>query len=294
MLLALPYPTMSFLPFYVAEDVGFFSRNGVAVHCIHVRETKEKKVRLALAGDLSFFTSVNTAVEALLRGWGEVKALCANTVTLNFCMVWPNIRDLQDLKGKTVMVGGGASNDQIRYLCKEWGWEAGKDIIILRGSALDRVRAFQDPSISAIIAREEYTYWALKAGFRLIKYPEDYMRWHGDGLCTSVRFVQEKPDLAYRTVRAVLQATNYTNKHREAAVAVAAKRIKDLSREEIEGNYEIVQSQGGYNCDITADGVRYMSKVLALVKGSTKKIALSDVADMSFLEKARLELQSEA
>jgi len=74
---------------------------------------------------------------------------------------------------------------------------------------------------------------------------------------------------------------------------VAAKRIKDLSREEIEGNYEIVQSQGGYNCDITADGVRYMSKVLALVKGSTKKIALTDVADLSFLEKARLELQSE-
>jgi len=36
-----------------------------------------------------------------------------------------------------------------------------------------------------------------------------------------------------------------------------------------------------------------MSEVLALVKGSTKKIALSDVADLSFLEKARLEPQSE-
>ncbi|MGH7887231.1 MAG: hypothetical protein ACREPG_05160 [Candidatus Binatia bacterium] len=38
MLLALPYPTMNFLPFYAAEDLGFFSRAGVNIHCLHRRD----------------------------------------------------------------------------------------------------------------------------------------------------------------------------------------------------------------------------------------------------------------
>ena len=44
MLLALPYPTMNFLPFYAAEDLGFFSRAGVDVDCLHVKEAKQKKL----------------------------------------------------------------------------------------------------------------------------------------------------------------------------------------------------------------------------------------------------------
>jgi ABC-type nitrate/sulfonate/bicarbonate transport system substrate-binding protein len=60
MLLALPYPTMNFLPFYAAEDLGYFAKNGVTVRCLHVRETKQRKVQLCLEGDLHFYTSVST------------------------------------------------------------------------------------------------------------------------------------------------------------------------------------------------------------------------------------------
>ena len=75
MLLALPYPTMNFLPFYAAEDLGFFSRAGVEVHCLHVRETKQKKVQFCLEGDLHFYTSVSTTTEAGIRYQSEVLAL---------------------------------------------------------------------------------------------------------------------------------------------------------------------------------------------------------------------------
>src|SRR4030095_6462271 len=103
MLLALPYPTTNFLPFYAAEDLGFFSRAGVGLHCIHVRETKERKVRLCLAGDLDFYTSISTTVEAVLRGWGDVKALCSNQTNLYFCAARQEIDELNDLQGKRVM-----------------------------------------------------------------------------------------------------------------------------------------------------------------------------------------------
>jgi ABC-type nitrate/sulfonate/bicarbonate transport system substrate-binding protein len=208
MLLALPYPTTNFLPFYAAEDLGFFSRAGVDLHCIHVSETKERKVRLCLAGDLDFYTSISTTVEAVLRGWGDVKALCSNQTTLYFCAARQEIAELNDLQGKRVMVGGGASNNQITYLSKKLGWILGSDITIVRGDALDRIRAFEDPAIAAVIAREEYAYWAVKAGWRLIPYPEEYMRWHGGGLCTSARLIHEQPDTVFKAVKAVVLATD--------------------------------------------------------------------------------------
>ena len=289
MLLALPYPTMNFLPFYAAEDLGFFSQDGISVHCIHVREEKERKVRLCLAGDLAFFTSVSTTVEAVLRGWGEVKALCSNETTWHFCMARPEIKELADLKGKKVMVGGGASNNQVTYLSKKLGWEVGKDITTVRGDAIDRIKAFQDPGISAIIAREEYVYWALKAGWHLIKYPEAYMRWHGGGLCTSARLIRERPEMVYKAVKAVFQATTYLNEHRQNAVELALQWISHLGREEAEGNYDVHMRNGGYSCAITEEGIRFKSEVLALAKGVNKKVRLQDVADLSFLEKAQAE-----
>jgi hypothetical protein len=84
MLLALPYPTMNFLPFYTAEDLGFFSRGGVNIHCLHVAETKQRKVQFCLEGDLHFYTSISTTTEARLREWGDVKALCSNQTTWYF------------------------------------------------------------------------------------------------------------------------------------------------------------------------------------------------------------------
>src|SRR6266545_4358085 len=256
MLLALPYPTTNFLPFYAAEDLRFFSRAGVGLHCIHVTETKERKVRLCLAGDLDFYTSISTTVEAVLRGWGDVKALCSNQTT---------------------------------YLSKKLGWILGSDITIVRGDALDRIRAFEDPAIAAVIAREEYAYWAVKAGWRLIPYPEQYMRWHGGGLCTSARLIREQPDTVFKAVKAVVLATDYLNHHRQEAIELACKRISHLSREDAEGNYDIHMRNGGYTCAITEEGIRYQSEVLASAKGVSQKVSLRDVSDLSFLEKARVE-----
>lgn len=289
MLLALPYPTMNFLPFYAAEDLGYFSRAGVNVHCLHVRETKQRKVQFCVEGDLHFYTSVSTTTEARLREWGDVKALCSNQTTLHFCSARPEITGLEDLKGKRVMVGGGASNNQITYLAKKLGWEIGRDVTIVHGDQYDRIRAFNDSDIAAVIAREEYAFWALQAGWRLIPYPENYMRWHGGGLATSARLIREQPETVYGAVKAVLEATDFLNHHRQEAIDLARKRISHLSREDAEGNYEIHTRNGGYTCGISAEGIRYQSEVLALAKGVTKQVSLSEVADLSFLEKAKAE-----
>jgi ABC-type nitrate/sulfonate/bicarbonate transport system substrate-binding protein len=278
---------MNFLPFYAAEDFGYFSREGLSIHCIHVKEDKKTKVKFALEGDLAFYTSISTTVEALLRAWGNVRALCSNQTTFHFCVARPEIKDLRDLKGKKVMVGGGASNNQILYLSKKMGWDPQKDITIVPSDALGRIKAFQDPNISAVIAREEYVYWGEKAGWHPIRYPEEYMRWYAGGLCTSERLIREQPETAFKAVKALYQATLHINSDRREAVELAVKRISHLSPEEAEGNYDVHQRHGGYSCTIAEEGIRFMSEVLGMAKGVDRKITLRQVADLSFLERVQ-------
>ena len=36
MLIALPYPTMTFLPLLAAEEKGFFAAEGMAAYCVQI------------------------------------------------------------------------------------------------------------------------------------------------------------------------------------------------------------------------------------------------------------------
>ena len=109
------------------------------------------------------------------------------------------------------------------------------------------------------------------------------------GLATSARLIREQPETVYGAVKAVVQATDFLNHHRQEAIELGCQRISHLSREDAEGNYEIHTRNGGYTCGISDAGIRYQSEVLALAKGVSKQVSLSEVADLSFLEKAKAE-----
>src|SRR5688572_27728495 len=128
MLASLPYETVMFLPYYVAHEQGFFRDEGVEVDYLYrlaagVRGGKRKAVDLCLSGDAVFFTAVSGAIEAQLLGWGDVKALAGGSTRGSSMFARPTIQSVEDLRGKRVMVGGGASRNEIYYLAHLQGWE---------------------------------------------------------------------------------------------------------------------------------------------------------------------------
>jgi len=279
---------MTFLPFYVAEEERFFEAQKVRVRCIHSSEGKEMFVRLAVEQEVAFFTAVSTTVEAVLRSWGEVRALCANVVARFPCMVRPEIQSLEQLKGRKVMVGGGRSNNEALYICSRFGWQPGKDIELVHGDAVDRIHAFQDPEISAVFARAQYLFWAEKAGFRPMFHRDPKVAWYDGGLATSVNLIRKDPDVVQRVVTAVVQASQFVKENEEEAIAVALRRIPYLDQEQAQGNYKVLRDN--LSCDITATGIHYMAKVLGQVKGTPRQLKLEEVADLSFLHQAHREL----
>jgi ABC-type nitrate/sulfonate/bicarbonate transport system substrate-binding protein len=131
---------MSGLPFYVAEDLGFFEE-GVKIRCIHSR-SKRRVVQLLVEGEIAFYTSISAIVDAVTQGV-KVKALCATSNSKYPCAARDDIRTFADLKNKKVMVGGGRSKNEVLWLCRHYGWQADRDLEVI--SAISRLARKHSP-----------------------------------------------------------------------------------------------------------------------------------------------------
>jgi NitT/TauT family transport system substrate-binding protein len=291
MLIALPYPTMTFLPLLVAEEKGFFSAEGISAYCVQVQTHGGRTLaQLVESGEVAFLTSLTNAMEAVLGGGHALKFLCATTLTKFPCVARPEIRSIADLKGKKVMSGGGRSNTDLRFLCSRYGLRPGIDVEVVQGDSVGRARAFEDPTIAAVFARSQFLYWGTKAGFRPLLYPDPGMGWYEGGLAAGVSLMTRHPEAIQKVVSAVVRATDYLKTNEKEAVEVALKRIPNLNRDEAEGNYKILRE--GFADNLEASVIDYMANVVGTIKATTRRVTLEEVADLSFLREAQRRLKS--
>jgi NitT/TauT family transport system substrate-binding protein len=282
MILVLRAPSMSGLPFYVAEDKGFFDKEGVNVRCVHSHDAKRRMVQLLVEGEIDFYTSISAIVEAVTRGV-KVKALCATSNSRYPCAAREEIRSFADLKNKQVMVGGGRSRNEVLWLCRQLGWNPDQDLKIVSGDLSERAKAFSDPSFAAVFGRPQYLSWLKKGGFHLLPYPDKDDAWPEGCLATSQRLIDEKPDSVQRVVNALVAATDYARTQKHEAISVAMKNIGYLGQEAVEGNYEVLREW--YSSDISETAIAHIIEVLEL-KTDRLSLKLENFADLSFLMRA--------
>jgi NitT/TauT family transport system substrate-binding protein len=282
MILVLRAPSMSGLPFYVAEDKGFFEKQEVNVRCIHSHDPKRRIVQLLVEGEIDFYTSISAIVEAVTRSV-KVRALCATSNSRYPCAAREEIRSFADLKNKKVMVGGGRSRNEVLWLCRRHGWNPDQELKIVSGDLSERAKAFSDPSFAAVFGRPQYLSWLKKGGFHLLPYPDKDDAWPEGCLATSQKLIEEKPDLVQKVVNAVVAATDYARTRKDEAIAVAMKNIGYLGQEAVEGNYEVLREW--YSSDISETAIAHVMEVLEL-KTAGQSLRLADFADLSFLMRA--------
>jgi ABC-type nitrate/sulfonate/bicarbonate transport system substrate-binding protein len=288
MLVILRAPSMSGLPFYIAEDRRFFEKEGVIVRCLHSHDPKGRVVQLLVEGEVAFYTSISAIVEAVTQGV-KVKALCATSNSKYPCAARENIRSFADLKNKKVMVGGGRSRNEVLWLCRRYGWDADRDLEVISGDLAARAKAFADPSFSAVFGRPQYLAWLKKGGFHLLPYPDKDDAWPEGCLATSQALIEKKPDVLQKVVNAVVAATDYARNHKDDAIAVAMKHVGYLGKETVEGNYDVLREW--YSNDISEMAIAHIVEVLGLKSERFPTVKLDDFAHLSFLMRTRQDLR---
>lgn len=287
MLIALPYPTMTFLSYYAAVEKGFFAEEGVDIEITHVSAGKDKIMEMFLNGEADFMFAHWEMVEIALRGQLEVRGLCGS-IADPYCMfVRPEIKSLADLKGRNVMVGprGSGSDTEARYVLRLAGLDTERDVHFIVGDYLQRVAALHDPNIHAMQDRTQTWYWAEKAGWRYIPFEDPDLFLDNGGLSTTLKLIQENPELVRKVVRAVVKATEFIKEDREGAIDLSHHVIPYLKQEEIAGNYDVLRNH--FDANIRPSTINFIQEAIGTVMGIQKRLPFEELVDLSFLRQAR-------
>jgi NitT/TauT family transport system substrate-binding protein len=278
MLIALPYPTMTFLSFYAAVEKGFIAAEGVDLEIIHVADGGAAIMKMFLQGEVDFLFAHWEMVEIAMRGELEVRALCGSIADPYCFFVRPEIKSFADLKGKNVMVGprGSGSNTEARYCLMQAGLDPEKDVNFVVGDYRQRIQALHDPHIHAMQDRTQTWY---------LRLADPNLFLDNGGLSTTLKLIQEKPELVGKVVRAVVKATKFIKEDREGAIALSRKVIPYLTDEEISGSYDVLRPH--FDAEIRPSTIHFIQEAIGRVMGIPKRLPFEELVDLRFLRQAR-------
>lgn len=121
-------------PLWLASEAGLFQKYGLDVTLVYIPSAPQV-VRVMLAGDSQItFTGGAPVVNANLSGADLVFVAGATNVPAFYLMALPEIKRVQDLKGKSVGVTrfGSSTDFTVRYVLKAHGLEPEKDVAVLQ------------------------------------------------------------------------------------------------------------------------------------------------------------------
>ena len=286
--IGIPSRSMSSFPHIVALRQGFYQQSGFDVELIVV-SSGIPAVQAVVAGDLDFTTTGNVATLAALRGMPIRNVMISSTATDQTLVVRPEIRRVEDLKGKVVGVAGirSISDVSLRLLLPKYGLTPDVDVTIvsLGGSGV-RLTALQGGKVDGTLLSAPQNKTAVKMGFRELIFMKDLRGVPSGSLSTSVRKIQNDPDSILRTITVTLRSLRFIKQNKEDVLKLMSKELGIKDREIGSMVYDDgikLYSDTGIPSDASVmEEITIAKEIL----GISRDVSLSEVADWSFARAA--------
>ena len=219
------------IPSYVAIDKGFLKAEGLDANFIAA--TAGVLVRATIAKEIEFTPIPGGGSEAMLKGAPLVFFVGESLVSQWTLTTTPDIKRVEDLRGKTLGLGRPGSADyseMVITLGKHFNMQPGKDykVISFTGEP-DRVAALIQGSIQGGILSFPDAPRAEKEGMKILMRTGDYIPRLGGTFLTHKDFLKEKRDVVKRFTRGMVKATDYIKANKKGTIEVIEKyfEIKD-------------------------------------------------------------------
>lgn len=229
-------------PLWVAQDQGFFRKNGLDVQLIYV-ESGSRLVQTLVSGDVVAALAAGApAIQSNLQGSGVVM-LAGVLNTLDYkLIVSRDITRPDQLKGKSVAVSriGSSSDFATRYALEKYGLVPDKDVAILQiGSQPARYAALEAGKISGIMLAIPLTAKAAKAGFNTLADLQMLgLEYQQTALMATQNTIKTQPDTMRAIVRSLVESIHYMKTHRRETIAVLGKYLKSDDADALQEAYE--------------------------------------------------------
>jgi len=236
--------------FAIARERGYYRQEGLDVQLVVIPSALG--MQALLAGNIKFSTAGGSGLLPILRG-APVKYIFT---TFNRPMFWlyarPEIRSVENLKGKKVGVSGlGSGPDSLlREILKKYGLEGGRDVVILPvGSGTGRFFALQAGSVDAAMLSVPANLLAQDAGFReLVSFiDQEWIELQGTVNVTD-QLMASDPALVGKFVRATLKGFIHFRDSRAQTITILARFLK-TKEETVARIYDLMRPS------LTQDGI---------------------------------------
>ena len=232
-------------PFLVGVKKGLFARHDIVPDVVFV-PTAPGLVQQLAAGSLDV-VAVNGLAEPLhaVEKGAPVAIMRIIGQTPNYVMIGgKNIKDLKDLKGKKIAIGGLRDINKIfldRVMIPNGLKDGDYDIVVI-GATGARFAALQSGAIDATMLVPPFNFAATKAGFPAIGLVRDYAKdLPQTGMQVSKRWAAAHMKQARAMNEVIDEAVTWLNdpKNREEAITILAEASK-TNRAEVAESYDFL------------------------------------------------------
>ena len=289
--IGVPQQVVHWMVFPLAEKKGFFKEEGFDAEIVRITGPSGRSA--LVSGDIDYYTTIAFMVQSVVLGL-PVKVLAAYVTCPPFVlMARPEIKSVQDLKGKTMGIGAppGSSPDIIaRLALRHFGLNPDKDVKFVYLNSHERTfLALEQGLYGAGLIAPPFDVQGKKLGFTFLARADELLTYPEDGLIATVKKIKEKPDEIKRVIRAGIKANRYIRAQREGTIQFLMEWQK-VSRETATANYDGASRVFNDDGSLPESGLRLIVDEAKKTAKVEREISLSDVADLSMLREAQREL----
>ena len=270
-------------PLYVAANNGFFRDEGLEVELIQV--SPRLGAMAVMNGDVSFTTSFVSTFRGILQGLPLKVILIVLKKGMYFLVVRPEIKDVNDLKGKKLGVATIRGTDQLvaAELLRSKGFDPALVQQLVIGETPLRAQALASGAVQAVSVSPPYDLMLQQMGYKILAGPPE-VGMPASGLFTSDRLLKDNPQMVRRTLRAVMKANRFIAANRQETIAVMLKWLPQTA-DVAARSYDLELQT------ITPDGQMTDAEMENLIERlGEKKKPLDEVRDFSPVRQAIKEL----
>lgn len=278
-----PSITITTMPLVVAKEAGFFQQEGLDVEVVVMPASLNIKV--LLAGDIQFATTVGSAVVAAVRGINVRTVMVFVERPLLDLVGTSGVRSIEELKGKLVGISsrGGLHDVTMQRILEKSGIKGGEATVITVGGQGPMFAAIKSGRIAAGLLNPPYNFIAYREGMNKLAFGGDFLRLPSTGLVTLDETLQRSPEQVRRMTRAVSRARAFARENKSRALPIYARALKiadeDLLAKVYDYHKEVETPDGRIDSGLIAETIRDTRET----QGITKDVPGNLVFDFAYL-----------
>ena len=275
----------SAMPLYMALQKGYFKAEGLEVEIIQMNP--RLGATAVVNGDVSFATPFTSTFRGILQGFPMKLVFIHLKKGPYYLMVRPDIKEVQQLKGKKLGVATIRGTDQLvaEEMLQAKGFNPNQLQAVAIGDGPVRMQALVSGAVEAICVAPPHDLMLRKMGYNPLAGPPE-VGLPSAGMLTSDRLIKENPQLVKRTLKALLRSHQYVLENRQETIQTLIKWLPqpiDIAEHSYDGELKT----------LSRDGIMTDAEIEAIIaRLGEKKRPLEEVRDFSFARQAMKELET--